>query len=172
MVVVRESNAPEEVTQTFVPSVRSGSETGPVGKGNMNVEGHEILMTANTNLIAQPDVALSVHGPTISLPKGMERAHAVEDISFDLRRGQILCVIGESGSGKSVTANTIMGLLPKVISITAGSIQLEGREIVGMGPEALRSPARPAGSRLRTPAQNRRQFGNMIPWTVRSIAWL
>ncbi len=96
-------------------------------------------MTTGMQEIAASDVALSVRALTISLPKGMEREHAVQDISFDLRRGQILCVIGESGSGKSVTANTIMGLLPKVIKITGGSIQLEGREIVGMGPEALRS---------------------------------
>ncbi|WP_126975336.1 ABC transporter ATP-binding protein [Frigidibacter oleivorans] len=95
-------------------------------------------MTAKTDRKAEPDVALSVRGLTISLPKGMERVHAAEGVSFDLRRGQILCVIGESGSGKSVTANTIMGLLPKAIRITAGSIRLEGREIVGMGPEALR----------------------------------
>ncbi|MDR7126668.1 ABC transporter ATP-binding protein [Pseudotabrizicola sp. 4114] len=96
-------------------------------------------MTANTHIPAASDVAVSVRGLTISLPPGMERVHAVEDISFDLRKGQILCVIGESGSGKSVTANTIMGLLPKAIKITRGSIQLEEREIVGMGPEALRS---------------------------------
>jgi peptide/nickel transport system ATP-binding protein len=96
-------------------------------------------MTANIHMTDKPDVALSVRGLTVSLPKDMERAHAVEDVSFDLNRGQILCVIGESGSGKSVTANTIMGLLPKIISVTAGSIQLEGREIIGMGPETLRS---------------------------------
>ncbi len=96
-------------------------------------------MTANIHTVGKSDVALSVQGLTVSLPKGMERSHAVENISFDLKRGQILCVIGESGSGKSVTANTIMGLLPKIINVTAGSIQLEGREIVGMGPEALRS---------------------------------
>ncbi|WP_417711157.1 ABC transporter ATP-binding protein [Roseibium aggregatum] len=96
-------------------------------------------MTANIHTVDLSDVALSVRGLTVSLPKGMERAHAVQDISFDLKRGQILCVIGESGSGKSVTANTIMGLLPKIMSVTTGSIQLEGREIVGMGPEALRS---------------------------------
>lgn len=84
-------------------------------------------------------LALCVRGLSVRLPKGMERTHAVEDVSFDLRRGQILCVIGESGSGKSVTANTIMGLLPKAISVSAGSISLEGREIVGMGAEELRS---------------------------------
>jgi peptide/nickel transport system ATP-binding protein len=96
-------------------------------------------MPVNTHTVDLPDVALSVRGLTVSLPKDMERAYAVQDISFDLKRGQILCVIGESGSGKSVTANTVMGLLPKMINVTAGSIQLEGREIVGMGPEALRS---------------------------------
>ena len=96
-------------------------------------------MNASTQVVASDDIALSVRGLTISLPKGMERAHAVKDISFDIKRGQILCVIGESGSGKSVTANTIMGLLPKAIGVSAGSITLDGREIVGMGPEELRS---------------------------------
>ncbi|MDZ4312098.1 MAG: ABC transporter ATP-binding protein, partial [Cypionkella sp.] len=96
-------------------------------------------MNAGIHAIADQDPALSVRGLTVSLPKGMERTTAVSDISFDLKRGQILCVIGESGSGKSVTANTVMGLLPKAITVTSGSITLDGREIVGMGPEALRS---------------------------------
>jgi peptide/nickel transport system ATP-binding protein len=96
-------------------------------------------MSARIHAVATDDIALSVRGLTVDLPEGMERTHAVKDISFDLRRGQILCVIGESGSGKSVTANTIMGLLPKMIGVSAGSITLDGREIVGMGPEALRS---------------------------------
>ena len=77
-------------------------------------------MTGRIHSVDKPDVALSVHGLTVILPKDMERTYAVENVSFDLPRGQILCVIGESGSGKSVTANTIMGLLPKVISVAAG----------------------------------------------------
>ena len=40
------------------------------------------------------EIALSVRGLTIALPKSMERRFAVEDVSFDLRRGQILCVVG------------------------------------------------------------------------------
>ncbi|WP_186393874.1 MULTISPECIES: ABC transporter ATP-binding protein [unclassified Pannonibacter] len=85
------------------------------------------------------DIALSVRGLTVSLPEGMERAHAIDGVSFDLPRGQILCVIGESGSGKSMTANTVMGLLPKAMRVTAGSVRLEDREIIGMGAEELRS---------------------------------
>ena len=88
--------------------------------------------------LSDTSVALSVRGLTVTLPDGMERSHAIEDVSFDLHRGQILCVIGESGSGKSVTASTVMGLLPRAIQTTAGSITLEGREIIGMGREELR----------------------------------
>ena len=75
-------------------------------------------MVASIQAVAPHDVALSVRDLTVNLPEGMERIHAVENISFDLKRGQILCVIGESGSGKSVTANAIMGLLPRVIHVS------------------------------------------------------
>ncbi|TFE97239.1 hypothetical protein B5M44_15635 [Shinella sumterensis] len=51
------------------------------------------------------DVVLSVRNLTMDLPPGMERTHAVKDISFDLHAGEILCIIGESGSGKSITAS-------------------------------------------------------------------
>lgn len=96
-------------------------------------------MVAGGHSASAPNVALSVRDLTVRLPDGMERHNAIENISFDLHRGQILCVIGESGSGKSVTANTVMGLLPKAMTTSSGSITLEGREIVGMGAEELRS---------------------------------
>jgi peptide/nickel transport system ATP-binding protein len=102
------------------------------------LQGEEISVIASIQAVAPYDAALSVRGLTVRLPKGMERAHAVENISFDLERGQILCVIGESGSGKSVTANAIMGLLPKVIRVASGAIHLDGTNIVGMSPEKLR----------------------------------
>ncbi len=85
-----------------------------------------------------PQPALSVRNLTIDLPANMDRAHAIEDISFDLVPGQILCVIGESGSGKSVTANAVMGLLPNVIKISGGTIHVGEMELNRARPGALR----------------------------------
>lgn len=85
------------------------------------------------------DAVLSVRDLTVLLPKNMERAHAVEAISFDLNAGEILCIIGESGSGKSVTANAIMGLLPPAIKIVGGSILFKGQDIVATDEATLRS---------------------------------
>jgi peptide/nickel transport system ATP-binding protein len=104
-----------------------------------SVEREVIAMVASIQAVASQDVALSVRDLTVALPQGMERTHAVENISFDLKRAQILCIIGESGSGKSVTANAIMGLLPKVIRVSSGTIQLDGMNIIGMTPDKLRS---------------------------------
>jgi peptide/nickel transport system ATP-binding protein len=51
--------------------------------------------------------------------------HVLEGISFDVRRGEILSIVGESGCGKSVTAMAIMGLLPRRIArITSGTAHL------------------------------------------------
>ncbi|MDQ3596365.1 MAG: ATP-binding cassette domain-containing protein, partial [Pseudomonadota bacterium] len=52
---------------------------------------------------------LKVENLSIELPAGADRSHAVKGISLDVRKGEILCVIGESGSGKSVLSAAIMG---------------------------------------------------------------
>lgn len=62
---------------------------------------------------------------------GRRRAPALRGIDFDLRAGQRLGLIGESGSGKSVTALALMGLLPETAHV-GGSIRWEGTEFVGM----------------------------------------
>ncbi|RWH81280.1 MAG: ABC transporter ATP-binding protein [Mesorhizobium sp.] len=81
---------------------------------------------------------LAVERLTVSLPSNMERAFAVEDVSFKLHAGEILCIIGESGSGKSVTANAVMGLLPSTIRVTSGKILFKGQEITGANETTLR----------------------------------
>ncbi|MCE9684083.1 ABC transporter ATP-binding protein [Halomonas alkalisoli] len=73
---------------------------------------------------------LSIRGLTIALPKGADRAYAVEDVSYDVERGEIMCVVGESGSGKSMAANALMGLLPKGVRPTAGEVIFDGQDLL------------------------------------------
>ena len=56
--------------------------------------------------------------------------HAVRNISFDLYKGETLCIVGESGSGKSVTSKAIMGLLAANAIIGGGSIMYEGENLL------------------------------------------
>ena len=72
---------------------------------------------------------LKVQGLTIALPSGADRITAVQGVSFQVGRGETLCLVGESGSGKSVIAQGVMGLLPKVLPITTGQILLQGEDI-------------------------------------------
>ncbi|RJT41329.1 ABC transporter ATP-binding protein [Mesorhizobium waimense] len=82
---------------------------------------------------------LSVQNLTVRLPANMERENAVENISFDMLKGEMLCIVGESGSGKSVTANAIMGLLPSSVRIAQGSIRFKGHDLASAGEVVMRS---------------------------------
>lgn len=62
---------------------------------------------------------------------GRRRRVAVDGISFSLEAGERLGIIGESGSGKSVTCLAIMGLLPETAQIQ-GSITFDGQELLGL----------------------------------------
>ncbi len=67
----------------------------------------------------------------VATPDG--RRTVVDDLSFDLATGETLCIAGESGSGKSMTALSIMRLLPEPMSrIAGGSIRLGGRELMSL----------------------------------------
>jgi peptide/nickel transport system ATP-binding protein len=66
---------------------------------------------------------------TLNTPRGP--ADALRGIGFELRRGETLGLIGESGCGKSMTALALMGLLPEGARVS-GSIRLDGRELVGL----------------------------------------
>ena len=62
--------------------------------------------------------------------------NAVQGISFTVEPGQTLAIIGESGSGKTVSAYALMGLLPRTAQVS-GSIRFKGVEIVELGERAL-----------------------------------
>lgn len=74
---------------------------------------------------------LEIRDLSVALPRGLDRAYAVEGVSLSVRPREIACVVGESGSGKSVTASVVMGLLPNALRLASGSIRLEGEEIGG-----------------------------------------
>ncbi len=76
------------------------------------------------------EAILSIDDLTIDLPAGADRPHAVENVSFDLNKGEILCVVGESGSGKSMTANALMGLLPDGVTVGKGRAMFDGVDVL------------------------------------------
>jgi oligopeptide/dipeptide ABC transporter ATP-binding protein len=76
---------------------------------------------------------------------------AVRGVSFTLDPGETLGLVGESGCGKSVTALSIIGLLPPTARIAEGSIELDGRDLVGASKRELR---RMRGRRIATVFQD------------------
>lgn len=63
---------------------------------------------------------------------------AVDGISFSIEREKTLCLIGESGCGKSAAALSMLGLIEPPGKIMAGSVYLDGRDLLTMSPENLR----------------------------------
>ncbi len=55
----------------------------------------------------------------------------LRDVAFGVQAGEILGIVGESGSGKTMASLSVIGLLPSAIELRAGSVMLEGRELVG-----------------------------------------
>ncbi len=79
------------------------------------------------------DVILSVRNLVTEFATDEGRVRAVDDVSFDLKAGQTLGIVGESGCGKSVTALSIMRLLPQPVGqIMGGQILLQGEDLVPM----------------------------------------
>jgi peptide/nickel transport system ATP-binding protein len=63
---------------------------------------------------------------------------AIDDISFDIAKGEVLGVVGESGAGKSVTGNAVIGLIDPPGRIASGEIRLSGLRIDNLSTEELR----------------------------------
>jgi peptide/nickel transport system ATP-binding protein len=88
--------------------------------------------------IPEPPI-LSVKSLSVALPVGADRPFAIHDISLDLRPAEILCIVGESGSGKSILSSTLMGALPRGLSIHSGGLTLGDIDLTAQSEGAWRT---------------------------------
>jgi peptide/nickel transport system permease protein len=113
------------------PRLRSGALSRPMA--TTRVERRSVPAPTGEGLLRIDELETQFH-------IGARIYRAVNAVSLDLKPGECLGLIGESGSGKSVTALSVMGLVaspPGVI--TGGAVRLEGQDLIGAPYEVLRS---------------------------------
>jgi peptide/nickel transport system ATP-binding protein len=81
---------------------------------------------------------LDIRGLNVSFPLDGETVYAVRDVSFSIRKGETMGLVGESGCGKSVTAFSILRLLARPGTIDSGSVLYRGRDLLSLSDEDMR----------------------------------
>ena len=76
------------------------------------------------------EVILSVKNLKVNFSSDHGYVQAVRGVSFDLHKGETLCIVGESGSGKSVTSKSIIGILAGNSIIEGGEILYDGQDLL------------------------------------------
>ncbi|TFZ04995.1 dipeptide/oligopeptide/nickel ABC transporter permease/ATP-binding protein [Ramlibacter rhizophilus] len=112
---------------------------GPVARVRAGAAAASAAAAAAVPSPVQPEGAdggalLQVRGLTVMAGE----SELLSGVDLQLRRGEVLGLVGESGCGKSMTASALMGLLPPGARIGAGSVRLGGQELVGLPEDAMR----------------------------------
>lgn len=81
---------------------------------------------------------LSIRNLTVEIPTRRGLFRPVQNVSYDILPGEIRGVVGESGAGKSMTGNAVIGLLDPPARIASGEVWLKGRRIDNLSPEEKR----------------------------------
>jgi len=87
-------------------------------------------MNASEPMISLRDLSVTFTG-------GRKPVHAVSGVSLDVQRGEVVALIGESGSGKSVTLRTMLRLHPERRTRMGGQVQVAGRNVLAMSQREL-----------------------------------
>ena len=90
------------------------------------------------NQTAPDTPLLDLQNLRISFPTAQGRNQAVRGVSLRMGRERV-AVVGESGSGKSITFRSLLGLLPAAAEVQADRMCLQGENLLGLGPRALRA---------------------------------
>lgn len=105
--------------------------------------GRRSALSAVAGLLSPPAVAaadvpvLDIQHLTIGFPIGERLAKVVDDISFTVRKGEMVGLVGESGSGKTMTALAVVGLVPTPGYVVGGTIKASGVDVVSASVPAL-----------------------------------
>ena len=112
----------------------SGNEkaAGPATASAAGMTGPQAPLLEVTDLTTHYEVRRGVTERLTRAPQ--QWVHAVDGVSFRLARGEMMALVGESGCGKTTTAQTILGM----VKATSGSIRLNGTDIAGLGERQLR----------------------------------
>ena len=88
---------------------------------------------------AKTESLLEVKELSVSFATDEGEVQALDAVDFEVKHGQTLGLVGESGCGKSVTALSVMRLLPRPIGkITGGSIHFGGKDLLKINPDEMR----------------------------------
>jgi len=90
--------------------------------------------------VPKPDLAgpvLEVEGLSVDIATPRGPLRAVRDVSFRVRRGETLCIVGESGCGKSITSLALMSLLPAAATRRASKLSLLGEDLLKASPRRV-----------------------------------
>jgi peptide/nickel transport system ATP-binding protein len=82
---------------------------------------------------------LSVRNLQVEFATRRNTLRAIDGVSFDIAKGEVLGVVGESGAGKSVTGLAVIGLIDRPGRISGGEIHLSGQRIDQLPPEQMRA---------------------------------
>ena len=88
--------------------------------------------------MSEAKTVLSVQDLYVKFVTREREVHAVNGVTFDLKRGEVLSILGESGSGKSVTLRAVQKLLPERITDISGAINIDGENVLEMSLPRLR----------------------------------
>ena len=81
---------------------------------------------------------LEIVGLDVSFPSQQGTTYAVRDVSIDVKPGEVLGVVGESGAGKSTIGNAVINLLEPPGKITNGKVLFQGENISGLDDKEMR----------------------------------